>query len=205
MLTHPSCQDAAHQELDAFVGRGRLPDYGDCEHLPYVNAIINEVLRWNPATPMGRYLSLREIARKAESDIAVPHYTTQEEEYRGWRIPAGTVVFGNVWAILHDPLTYPDPDAFVPERFLTKTSDGLWIPNPNAPDPKSAAFGFGRRVCPGVHLADQALFAAIASVLAAFEITPVLDETGKEVRPLPQMTGGFISYVSTHASRLLSR
>jgi cytochrome P450 len=66
------------------------------------------------------------------------------------------------------------------------------------------AFGFGRRRCPGLHLADQALYAAIASILAGFEIGPALslDESGNPVL-LPvasetknrktKMTGGYIS------------
>jgi hypothetical protein len=57
MLTHPDCQAAAHREIDAAVGRGRLPDYDDYENLPYVNAIITEVLRWKPTTPMGLFFS----------------------------------------------------------------------------------------------------------------------------------------------------
>jgi cytochrome P450 len=53
MLLNPHCQAAAHAELDAVVGRGRLPDYDDRKNLPYINAIVTEVLRWNPVTPMG--------------------------------------------------------------------------------------------------------------------------------------------------------
>jgi hypothetical protein len=53
MLTNPECQTAAHKEIDAVVGRGRLPDYNDRDNLPYISAIVTEVLRWKPTTPMG--------------------------------------------------------------------------------------------------------------------------------------------------------
>jgi hypothetical protein len=53
MLTNPECQAAAHKEIDAVVGRGRLPDYNDRDNLPYISAIVTEVLRWKPTTPMG--------------------------------------------------------------------------------------------------------------------------------------------------------
>jgi cytochrome P450 len=157
--------------------------------------------------------------------------TTQDEIYRDWRIPAGTVVFGNAWAILHDPSVYPEPEAFRPERFLVRaagptppstpdndlpspstsptgqagaifpdstrygTGTSEWAPRPNASDPRSAAFGFGRRVCPGSHLADQALFAGVASILATFYVAPA---HGGEMPRLQDekgwMTGGYISH-----------
>jgi cytochrome P450 len=68
-------------------------------------------------------------------------------------------------AILHDSVMYPEPDVFKPERFI----------NPNGTlreDPElAAAFGFGKRICPGRHLADATLFIAIASLLSVFDIT----------------------------------
>ena len=70
MALHPDIQLRAQEELDAVVGQNRLPDFTDRPHLPYVNAVVKEVLRWHPATPMG-----------------VPHMTTEECDYRGWRIP----------------------------------------------------------------------------------------------------------------------
>ena len=108
-------------------------------------------------------------------------------------------------AHLHDPTVYPEPDRFIPERFLGP--DGR---TSNINDPTKFMFGYGRRcvivvlpmkryltgncsVCPGKHYADSALFINIATVLHAFDLTPALDEHGEEVRIEPQMTDSIIS------------
>ncbi|KAJ4484986.1 cytochrome P450 [Lentinula edodes] len=80
MVIYPEVQDKAQQELDAVVGPGRLPDFSDRGSLPYIDAIVKEVLRWSPVAPLG-----------------LPHMTTKADELRGYHIPAGTLVVGNSW------------------------------------------------------------------------------------------------------------
>ena len=87
-------------------------------------------------------------------------------------------------AILHNETTYPEPDLFSPQRFLNATS------TPTFPD---AAFGFGRRICPGRYIARDAVWIAIASILATFEIRKALDEKGNEVEPLDDCASGVVS------------
>lgn len=53
MTLHPDVQKKAQAEIDAVCGRDRLPDYGDREHLPYLQAVIKEVIRTHPAVPNG--------------------------------------------------------------------------------------------------------------------------------------------------------
>jgi len=53
MANYPEVQAKAQAELDAFVGPDRLPEFSDRADLPYVNAIISEILRWQPVVPMG--------------------------------------------------------------------------------------------------------------------------------------------------------
>ena len=87
-------------------------------------------------------------------------------------------------AILHDPVLYPEPDAFKPERFI----------NPNGSlreDPVlTSAFGFGKRICPGRHLADATLFIAIASLLSVFDIKKGGNGTGGGPDAYPFTGGG---------------
>ena len=53
IVRYPSVQAKAQEELDRVVGHDRLPDFDDSPNLPYLNALIREVLRWHPAAPIG--------------------------------------------------------------------------------------------------------------------------------------------------------
>lgn len=53
MLSHPSMQKKAQEEIDAVTGRERLPTFEDRAKLPYVSAIYKELLRWKPVVPLG--------------------------------------------------------------------------------------------------------------------------------------------------------
>ncbi|KAF8634038.1 hypothetical protein AX17_004303 [Amanita inopinata Kibby_2008] len=189
MVIHPSIQIKARQELDTVVGRGRLPDFTDRDSLPYINAIVKEVLRWNPVAPLG-----------------LPHMTTNDDEYNGYFIPASTIVVGNSWAILHDPDTFPEPHLFNPDRFLrnpkifpSKASTGSpsktnIIPELSPSDPLSSAFGYGRRICPGRFMAEAQLWVSIACILSVFTIGKGVDEEGKEVDTVPEFSSGMICH-----------
>ncbi|KAJ7065512.1 cytochrome P450 [Mycena amicta] len=169
MLAYPEVQKKAQAELDAVLGHGNLPTFED--ELPYVTALVKEVLRWRSVAP-----------------IAIPHYIAVEDEYRGYRIPAGSIVIGNAWALLHDKDVYPDPYSFNPDRFLI---DGKL--NPDVRDPSMAAFGFGRRICPGRHMATETLFISVASILATLNIDKCVDENGNTIEPTYDYFPGIIS------------
>ncbi|KAJ7618737.1 cytochrome P450 [Roridomyces roridus] len=168
MLANPEAQKKAQAEIDATIGQGCLPDFDDQDALPYVDSLVKEVLRWAPVVPFG-----------------VPHLVRVEDEYRGYRIPANSTVVGNAWSVLNK--MYPDPYTFKPERFLL---DGK--PNPSVKYP-DAAFGFGRRICPGQHLASASLWITIASVLAVFEIRKKVGEDEKIVEPSYEWEDGVVS------------
>jgi cytochrome P450 len=67
-------------------------------------------------------------------------------------------------AVLHDPVMYPEPDSFKPERFINP--DGSLRDDPVV----TSLFGFGKRICPGRHLADATILIVIASLLSVFNI-----------------------------------
>lgn len=166
-LLNPHIQRKAQAELDSVVGQDRLPTFSDKEHLPYVNAIILEVLRWRPVIAAG-----------------IPHAVTQDDEYLGYRIPKGSVVVANSWALGHDESIFPDAESFQPER---------WTENPDLP---SHAFGWGRRACPGRHVAANSLFIHIVRLLWAFDIEHAwaddeakMEKMGCEIDPLDMVQG----------------
>ncbi|OAG34303.1 hypothetical protein AYO21_11550 [Fonsecaea monophora] len=160
MCVFPDKLKKAQEELDRVVGQDRVPDWSDEASLPYIKAVVNETLRWRTVTILG----------------GIPHAPIQDDEYRGYLIPKGTPITGNVWAIHRNPREFPEPDQFRPERYL----GGLERPYPNKQGHN--AFGWGRRQCSGQPLAEQGLFLTIATLLWAFDFKPGLDENGNEVK-----------------------
>ncbi|TFK53785.1 cytochrome P450 [Heliocybe sulcata] len=181
MVVYPGAKCKAQAELDAVVGNSRLPDFDDRELLPYTEAFFREVLRWQPVTP-----------------LALAHATSSDDVYEGYYIPAGATVFGNSWAILHDERTYEDPEEFRPERFL-HTDGTLTDKFP------MSAFGFGRRICPGRHVADASVWAAIASVLSAFDVQKATDDAGREIPVKVEYTDGLLSHPLPFKCRIVPR
>ncbi|CAL1703243.1 unnamed protein product [Somion occarium] len=173
MLTNPDVQKKAQAELERVIGSDRLPSLDDRPNLPYVEAVLKELLRWHPVIP-----------------LALPHATATSDEYRGYHIPKDAIVLGNAWHILHDPVRYPCPDEFRPERFLTP--DGAL--NSDVTDPSVVCFGFGRRICPGRYLSLNSLFTAIACVLHTFSITPSTGERGQPIKVELRMQPGMICH-----------
>lgn len=53
MLLHPEVQKIAQDELDSVVGRARVPTFADIPNLPYIGAIVKEIIRWRPVVPFG--------------------------------------------------------------------------------------------------------------------------------------------------------
>ncbi|KAI0048472.1 cytochrome P450 [Auriscalpium vulgare] len=147
MALFPDVQQRARAEVDAATGRERLPNYDDRADLPYVDAMIQEILRWHTVLSLG-----------------LPHAALEDDVYEGYFIPKGSLIMTNTWAMMHDPKVYPDPDAFNPARYVT--ADGQFTEDPAV----NANFGFGRRICPGRHLVDSTLYLVVVSVLAAFEV-----------------------------------
>ena len=55
MVLHPEIQKKAQEAIDATIGTDRLPEMSDEGTIPYVDAVIREVLRWKPILPLGEY------------------------------------------------------------------------------------------------------------------------------------------------------
>lgn len=190
MVLFPSVQHQAQEELDRVCGHDRLPTLDDIDHLPYIRACAKEALRWMPTAILG-----------------VPHRVTQDNEYMGYHIPAGASVICNVWAIHTDEKRYPRAREFDPSRFLgdQKTS----FESATSADVRERdhfAFGAGRRICPGMHVADRALLFAVARLLWAFDIGKALDREGKQVVPDPEkLTAGFVVQPEPFPARITPR
>jgi len=108
---------------------------------------------------------------------------------RGYSVPKGSIIIVNLWNILHNADIYPEPFEFKPERHISTDDD-----KPAQRDPRTMCFGFGRRICPGLYLADASLFLTIASSLLFFDIKKVVGKDGVEITPVHEQTSGIISY-----------
>ncbi|KAF8994704.1 cytochrome P450 [Cyathus striatus] len=158
LLEHPDVIKKAQQEIDSVSPPGSFPDFRDEESLPYITAIVKEILRWQVIGPIG-----------------VPHTSSSDDIYNGYLIPAGSTLIPNVWAILHDEKVFPDHESFVPERFMKYDEV--------AEARLEVSWGYGRRVCSGRYMAFSTVWIALASILAVYDISKPLDENGHVIEP----------------------
>jgi len=169
MVKHPEAFKKAQEEIDRVIGHDRLPDFEDRELLPYLNALLKELLRWHLPFLLG-----------------IPHQSMQDDEYRGYHIPRGSLVIANVWNMSRNDAEYPEPEEFRPERFLSADSTVK-------ADPREYAFGFGRRICPGKEFADASLFLVVANIVATMNISKAKDAQGNQIDPPPKFLPGVTS------------
>lgn len=102
--TYPDWVKRACAELDRICGANaeRLPQWEDRDQLKYISAVVEEGFRWRPNI----------------AEIGAPTMLTKDDQYEGYRFPAGTVFTWNAWAIALNSDEYAEPNRFWPERFL---------------------------------------------------------------------------------------
>jgi cytochrome P450 len=125
----------------------------------------------------------------------------EDDYYKGMLIPKGSTVFIPTWAIHHSSDIYPDDEAFNPDRFLNYPKlSSEYAGSANWKDRgeylylelKSCwltsvldhyGYGAGRRVCPGMHLAERNMWRITSKLLWAFDISEPIDPaTGKTIK-----------------------
>lgn len=116
--TYPDWVQRCRTQLDEICGHNaeRLPTYDDRERLPLITAATKEGFRWRPM-----------------AEIGVPHVLTEDDEFEGYKFPAGTAFTWNAQAIALDPDEYEQPLRFWPERFMNEDLD----------NPLKGHWGFG--------------------------------------------------------------
>ncbi|KAF7790516.1 hypothetical protein EIP86_001472 [Pleurotus ostreatoroseus] len=187
-VLHPEVVRKAQAQLDVVVGRDRLPTFNDRMQLPYIEAIVKEVLRWRPSAPIG-----------------VPRRASQDDWYKGYFIPKGeSSVEAIIRSINRDPKFFPyDADTFRPERYLNEDGE-LEDILPDSHGYGHLSFGSGRRICAGKDLAVQMLFISLATILWAFDIEKAVDARGDPITPLhgdPDLVdNGIVVYVEPSSS-----
>ncbi|KAJ7122892.1 cytochrome P450 [Mycena epipterygia] len=155
-----SIQARAHEELDRVIGRDHWPSAEDEARLPYIRAIIKEVQRVH-----------------APFWMATPHCSTEDYEYNGMFIPKDTVMVLNCFTMHHNEERYPDSYTFNPDRYM---GDDLTCAESaklsNVMERDHWTFGAGRRICPGLVVAERELWLAISRILWTFTVHAIPSE-----------------------------
>ncbi|KAI0976323.1 cytochrome P450 [Xylaria arbuscula] len=168
MVNHPKWQCIVQQEIDEAC-QGRMPTLEDAPRLPNLRACIKETMRWRPNVPTG-----------------VAHEMEVDDIFRGYYLPKGTRILPLDWAFLRNPVKYPDPDNFRPERWLEPDWPTYQEPLTQYPTIKGmTSFGWGQRQCLGQTLTQDELIVACAALSWCFNLKPKKDSaTGRDI-PVP--------------------
>ncbi|ORZ14120.1 cytochrome P450 [Absidia repens] len=165
LVSRPDIQQKLRNEVDAFVKvHKRLPTFEERNQMPYLIAVQKESLRFRSITYFG-------IPHRANKDIVV----------RDYLIPKDTVLVPNMIGMHMNEDIYDEPYVFNPDRFLGNTGTMFSSANGNIAKRDQYNFGWGRRICPGIHLAEVEMFHMCTRIFANCVITGSLDENGNEV------------------------
>ncbi|XP_046449670.1 cytochrome P450 4c3-like [Daphnia pulex] len=147
LAMHPHHQDLVTEEVDQIFGDSDRPcSIQDVAELKYLECCIKETLRLYPSVP------------------AVMRYITEDIHVGGYKIPAGVSVSLMIYGMHHNPLVYPDPQTFNPERFLPENVLGR---HPYAFVPFSA----GPRNCIGQKYGLLEIKIVLANLLRRFRFS----------------------------------
>jgi sterol 14-demethylase len=148
LLRHPDVLRGVVAELDELYADGREVSFQALRAIPRLESAIKEALRLHPPLIL--------LLRVAQSD----------QEVLGHRIPAGTMVGCSLAVSNRIETDFPDPDAFVPDRYIAPREEDLlnrwtWVP-----------FGAGRHRCVGANFAMMQLKAIFSVLLRDWEFEP---------------------------------
>ena len=145
---YPELQKEISDEIDKVLGSEKLPTESDRLKLPYVEAFINETLRYHCAGP-----------------ILIPRSTTRDVIFREYHLPENTFIMVNMWSCMRDPTYWEDADKFEPKRFID--SDG----NFKCKNPAMMPFSVGKRACIGESIARLQIFLIFTSLMQKFHFS----------------------------------
>ena len=155
MALHSEVQIKCQKELDEILG-DKPPTIDDMSSLDYIMATLMEIQRCSAVAPS-----------------SLPHRLLQDMEIDQYKFKKGTLFFSNLEKFLNDPVQFPGPRMFKPERFLN--SDGKVQRNDYL-----VPFGIGKRVCMGESLAKNELFIFFVRLIQRINI-----EVTKGKQPSP--------------------
>jgi cytochrome P450 len=165
LLHNPEKMAKARKELEEVLGKDGHVQESDISKLPYLQAVVKENFRLHPAGP-----------------FLIPHKAEDDVEMCGFTVPKNAQILVNVWAMGRDSSIWQNPTLFSPERFLEKDIDfkGRYF--------ELIPFGAGRRICPGLPLANRMVHLMLASLVYHFN-WKLADEMKPEDIDMTEMFG----------------
>lgn len=160
------CQKLIIEEIDRVLGREKLPTESDRIKLPYIEAFINETMRFHCAGP-----------------ILIPRSTTRDVVFKNYKIPENTFIMVNMWSCMHDPAYWDEPDKFEPKRFLDENG------NFRCKNPAMMPFSVGKRSCIGESIARLQLFLIFTSLLQKFSFSFAVEKELNDKKLLKGIPG----------------
>ncbi|KAL0324424.1 UNVERIFIED_CONTAM: Labd-13Z-ene-9,15,16-triol synthase, chloroplastic [Sesamum calycinum] len=148
LMNNPEVMYKVQKELSDVVGTNTLVEEFHLPKLHYLQAVLKETMRLHPPVP-----------------FLVPRSPNQSSTIGGYTVPKNTRVFINVWAIQRDPSIWDNPMEFRPDRFFINPEKWDFSGN----NFHYLPFGSGRRVCPGLPLAERMVTYLLASFLHSFD------------------------------------
>ena len=110
--------------------------------------------------------ALMEIQRCAiVAPGSLPHTLLKDTVVNGYKFKKHTVFFTNVQKLLMDPIQFPEPEKYRPERFLDQ--DGNILRNEYL-----VPFGIGKRICMGETLAKNEMFIFFVRMMQRLKFSP---------------------------------
>jgi cytochrome P450 len=156
LAMYPEIMRKAQHEIDTVVGLDRPIQFADRHNLPYVQALLMDLIRIADIHPVG-----------------VVHSASEDVELDGYLIPKGAFIFPNLHHVHHDPAYWEKPNELYPEHWLD--SNGNFISKREG----FIAFGVGKRKCPGQEVAQMELFAFLTNLLRNFTFKLTPEDSGK--------------------------
>ncbi|WOH03424.1 hypothetical protein DCAR_0622821 [Daucus carota subsp. sativus] len=146
LMIHSNIMQKLREEISERKREKAHLEEADILELPFLQSVLKETMRLHLVVP-----------------LLLPHKSETNVKLNGYTIPKDTRVVINAWAIARDPNSWENPNQFTPERFLNSEVDykGRYF--------SFVPFGSGRRICPGVRLAERVMSLMLVSLVGQFD------------------------------------
>lgn len=178
LANNPEVLRKAQDELDMVVGPDRQVSFNDRSALPYIQALVHEVIRLAVSDTLSRNAEHLTIVSFFQDihPIGVVHSPNVDTKVNDYIIPKGSFVFPNFHKVLRDPDLWEEPNKLHPEHFLD--SNGHFIGSKRE---GFISFGYGRRRCPGQDMALMEIFLFLSNLIHKFDFESPTGEVPKKV------------------------